>query len=71
MRTHGLASRDSDLTPIALEDSPPGVAAARVAGLYVLGVPSVAGVELEADQISDSLGDPLMTVTIIQQLGER
>ncbi|MGD0273285.1 MAG: HAD family phosphatase [Gaiellaceae bacterium] len=56
---------------IALEDSPPGVAAARAAGLYVLGVPSVAGVELEADHVFNSLGDPLLAVAIIQQLGER
>ena len=32
---------------IALEDSPTGVAAARAAGLTVIGVPSVEGVELE------------------------
>ncbi len=31
---------------VALEDSPPGVAAARAAGLLVVGVPSVDGVEL-------------------------
>ena len=56
---------------IALEDSPPGVAAARAAGLYVLGVPSVEGVELKADQVFESLGDPLLAVAIIQQFGER
>ena len=53
---------------VALEDSPPGVAAARAAGLYVLGVPSVAGVELEADAVFDSLADPDVLTTIVEQL---
>ena len=43
---------------VALEDSPPGVAAARAAGLLVVGVPSVKGVELAADVVAPSLGDP-------------
>jgi HAD superfamily hydrolase (TIGR01509 family) len=42
---------------VALEDSPTGVAAARAAGMYVVGVPSVAGVALEADLVTDSLAD--------------
>jgi HAD superfamily hydrolase (TIGR01509 family) len=43
---------------IALEDSPTGVAAARAAGLTVIGVPSVDGVELvEAHYIAASLVD--------------
>jgi HAD superfamily hydrolase (TIGR01509 family) len=43
---------------IALEDSPTGVAAARAAGLTVIGVPSVDGVELlEAHHIAASLLD--------------
>lgn len=53
---------------LALEDSPPGVAAARAAGLYVLGVPSVAGVELEADAVFDSLAEPGVLQTIVEQL---
>ena len=53
---------------VALEDSPPGVAAARAAGLYVLGVPSVAGVELEADVVFGSLADPDVLTTIVEQL---
>lgn len=60
-----------DVTParsVALEDSPPGVAAARAAGLYVVGVPSVHGVELEADSVFDSLADPRMLSTIVAQL---
>jgi HAD superfamily hydrolase (TIGR01509 family) len=43
---------------IALEDSPIGVAAARAAGLYVIGIPSMAGVVLEADLVATSLTDP-------------
>lgn len=43
---------------VALEDSPTGVAAARAAGLTVIGVPSVDGVELlEAHHIAESLLD--------------
>ena len=53
---------------VALEDSPPGVAAARAAGLYVVGVPSVAGVELEADTVFDSLEDPRVLPTIAGSL---
>lgn len=34
---------------VALEDSPPGVAAARAAGMYVVGVPSEFGMKLDAD----------------------
>jgi beta-phosphoglucomutase-like phosphatase (HAD superfamily) len=43
---------------VALEDSPPGVAAARAAGLLVVGVPPIEGVELTADVVAPSLGDP-------------
>jgi HAD superfamily hydrolase (TIGR01509 family) len=43
---------------VALEDSAPGVSAARAAGLLVLGIPSVAGVTLEADHVLRSLADP-------------
>ena len=47
---------------IALEDSPTGVAAARAAGLTVIGVPSVEGVELvEAHHIAESLRDVVVT----------
>lgn len=46
---------------IALEDSPTGVAAARAAGLTVIGVPSVDGVELEeAHHIAESLLDAIV-----------
>jgi HAD superfamily hydrolase (TIGR01509 family) len=44
---------------VALEDSPTGVAAARAAGLTVIGIPSLAGVELdEAHEVYDSLAEP-------------
>lgn len=43
---------------VALEDSPTGVAAARAAGLTVIGVPSLDGIELEeAHEIAGSLLD--------------
>ena len=43
---------------IALEDSPTGVAAARAAGMFVIGIPSFPGVVLdEADLVGESLTD--------------
>jgi HAD superfamily hydrolase (TIGR01509 family) len=46
---------------VALEDSPTGVAAARAAGLTVIGVPSVEGVVLdEAHHIAESLLDAVV-----------
>jgi HAD superfamily hydrolase (TIGR01509 family) len=46
---------------VALEDSPTGVAAARAAGLTVIGVPSVEGVALEeAHHIAESLRDEVV-----------
>lgn len=51
-----------------LEDSPPGVAAARTAGLYVVGVPSVPGIVLEADLVVESLEDPRVPITIGERL---
>ena len=49
---------------VALEDSPTGVAAAAAAGLFVIGVPSVEGVELAADLVAPSLGDPAVWRTL-------
>ncbi len=44
---------------IGLEDSPTGVAAARAAGMFVVGIPSFPGVLLdEADLVAGSLTDP-------------
>lgn len=43
---------------VALEDSPPGVAAARAAGLTVIGIPSLEGIALEeAHHLAESLLD--------------
>ena len=44
---------------VALEDSPTGVAAARAAGAFVIGVPSLDGVVLaDAHLVATSLADP-------------
>jgi HAD superfamily hydrolase (TIGR01509 family) len=46
---------------VALEDSPTGVAAARAAGLTVIGVPSLEGIALEeAHEIAESLLDDVI-----------
>ncbi len=46
---------------VALEDSPTGVASARAAGLTVIGVPSLEGIELaEAHEIAESLLDEVV-----------
>ena len=46
---------------VALEDSPTGVAAARAAGLTVIGVPSIEGVALdEAHHLAESLLDEVV-----------
>jgi len=47
---------------VALEDSPTGVAAARAAGLTVIGIPSVEGVLLdEAHHLAESLLDDVVS----------
>jgi HAD superfamily hydrolase (TIGR01509 family) len=53
-RLLGAAPRDCT----ALEDSPPGVAAAHAAGMYVVGVPYLDVHLPEADLVAASLGDP-------------
>jgi len=46
---------------VALEDSPTGVAAARAAGLTVIGVPSIEGIALEeAHHLAESLLDEIV-----------
>src|SRR6478672_5561455 len=46
---------------IALEDSPTGVAAARAAGLTVIGIPSIEGIALdEAHHLAESLLDAVV-----------
>jgi HAD superfamily hydrolase (TIGR01509 family) len=59
------ACRQLDLEPgphvVALEDSPTGVAAARAAGLTVIGIPSLEGILLEeAHEIAASLQDEVV-----------
>jgi HAD superfamily hydrolase (TIGR01509 family) len=50
---------------VALEDSPSGVAAARAAGLTVIGVPSIEGVALEeAHLIARDLLDEIVATTL-------
>jgi HAD superfamily hydrolase (TIGR01509 family) len=47
---------------VALEDSPTGVAAAKAAGLTVIGVPSIEGIELEeAHHLAESLLDEIVS----------
>jgi HAD superfamily hydrolase (TIGR01509 family) len=65
--TYLEACRRLDAAPaqsVALEDSPTGVAAARAAGLYVIGVPSLAGVVLDADLVAPSLADPAVHAAV-------
>ena len=50
----GVAPADA----VALEDSPTGVAAARAAGMTVVGVPYLDDLDLEADVVAASLDDP-------------
>jgi HAD superfamily hydrolase (TIGR01509 family) len=51
---------------VALEDSPTGVAAARAAGLTVIGVPSLEGIELaEAHAIAESLLDAVVAKHLV------
>jgi HAD superfamily hydrolase (TIGR01509 family) len=51
---------------VALEDSPTGVAAARAAGLTVIGVPSIDGVPLEeAHHIAGSLLDEVVSRRLV------
>jgi HAD superfamily hydrolase (TIGR01509 family) len=51
---------------VALEDSPTGVAAARAAGLTVIGIPSVEGVLLdEAHHLAESLLDEVVAQHIL------
>jgi len=50
---------------VALEDSPTGVEAARAAGLHVVGVPSLEGVELPgADTLAASLHAPAVWAAV-------
>jgi beta-phosphoglucomutase-like phosphatase (HAD superfamily) len=44
----------------ALEDTPIGVAAARAAGCFTIGIPSTPGVQLPSDATFSSLEDPAL-----------
>jgi HAD superfamily hydrolase (TIGR01509 family) len=57
-----LGARPSD--SIALEDSPTGVTAGRAAGLFVIGVPSLPELELDADLTAATLEDPAVRAAI-------
>ena len=46
---------------VAFEDSGTGLASARTAGLYTIGVPSLPSVDLDADAVFTSLTDPTLT----------
>ena len=51
---------------VALEDSPTGVAAARAAGLTVIGIPSIEGVVLEeAHHLAESLQDDVVVRRLV------
>jgi HAD superfamily hydrolase (TIGR01509 family) len=52
-----MALKVAPAAAVALEDSPPGVASARAAGLRVIGIPSIPGVVLTADIVAGSLAD--------------
>jgi HAD superfamily hydrolase (TIGR01509 family) len=57
---------DAGPAVVALEDSPTGVAAARAAGLTVIGIPSVDGVALEeAHHIAESLHDDVVHLRLV------
>ena len=45
---------------MAFEDSRTGVASARAAGLYVIGVPSLPGVDLNTDAVFPTLTGPAL-----------
>jgi HAD superfamily hydrolase (TIGR01509 family) len=49
---------------VALEDSPPGAAAARAAGAYVIGVPYFPNLALEADLVAVSLADEAVAAAL-------
>jgi beta-phosphoglucomutase-like phosphatase (HAD superfamily) len=53
---------------IALEDSPTGVAAARAAGMFVIGIPSLPGIDLAAASL---VADALHAAEVRDVLGLR
>jgi HAD superfamily hydrolase (TIGR01509 family) len=57
-----LGSPASDT--VALEDSPPGAAAARAAGAYVIAVPYFPDLWFEADLVAESLADEAVAAAL-------
>ena len=53
-------------TAVALEDSPTGVAAARGAGMRVIGVPSTPGLPLDADAVVSSLTEITLDLLVAE-----
>ena len=51
--------------PKPAEDSPPGAAAARAAGMYVIAVPYFPDLPLEADLVADSLASPAIGAALL------
>jgi beta-phosphoglucomutase-like phosphatase (HAD superfamily) len=49
---------------VAIEDSPTGAAAARAAGLFVIGIPYLADLAFEADVTARSLDDPAVRTAL-------
>jgi HAD superfamily hydrolase (TIGR01509 family) len=49
---------------VAVEDSPRGAAAARAAGLFVVGVPYLPDLPVEADLVASSLEDPAVRAAL-------
>jgi HAD superfamily hydrolase (TIGR01509 family) len=57
---------EAGLGVVALEDSPTGVAAARAAGLTVIGIPSLEGIVLdEAHHLAESLLDEVVSRRLV------
>ena len=49
---------------VAVEDSPRGAAAARAAGLFVVGIPYLPDLPVEADLVASSLKDPAVRAAL-------
>jgi HAD superfamily hydrolase (TIGR01509 family) len=49
---------------VAVEDSPRGAAAARAAGLFVVGIPYLPDLPVEADLVAGSLKDPAVRAAL-------
>lgn len=52
------------IAAVALEDSPTGIAAAQAAGMRVIGVPYLPGLELDADVVAPSLAHATVSAAL-------